>query len=135
MQKKDVEIKGLNNSVEELNKLAQEMQDSIDAQIAQMNTVYLLVANNKELKEKGVISTSGLFLTKVLEKEFDSSAFIEADKRELVSIPLDVKKVKVLTNHPIESYKLDKDETGMLTLTVLDSEQFWSISKYLVIRK
>lgn len=34
LQKKDVEIKGLNNSVEELNKLAQEMQDSIDAQIA-----------------------------------------------------------------------------------------------------
>jgi hypothetical protein len=42
------------------------------------------------------------------------------------------KKVKVVTNHPSESYKIEGENGSVEKLVILDSDAFWSASKYLV---
>ena len=53
--------------------------------------------------------------------------------RTLKEIPLEMKKAKILTNHPEGSYSLVKNDKGLLTLVISDPQNFWSLSKYLVV--
>ena len=62
-----------------------------------------------------------------------SPCFVKVDIRTTTKIPLYSKKARILTSHPDKSYEL-KDENGNKTLYIKDYKQFWSISKYLVVR-
>ena len=44
------------------------------------------------------------------------------------------KRADLLTTHPAGSYALVKDEKGQLTLVINNPDEFWSVSKYLVIQ-
>ena len=60
--------------------------------------------------------------------------FTKIDIRTERTIPLYSKSVKVLTSHPASSYRLEADANKNYTLRILDPNQFWSTSKYLVIQ-
>jgi hypothetical protein len=47
--------------------------------------------------------------------------------------PLYAKHAKLLTVHPAGSYEFTKDESKQLTLSIIDAEAFWSVSRYMVI--
>ena len=71
----------------------------------------------------------------IMDGDFDKSAFTSADLRNLTRIETGSKKPKLLTSHPKESYTLTPGEDKLVTLEITDPAKFWSISKYLVIRK
>ena len=50
------------------------------------------------------------------------------------TIPLYSKKVNLLSNHPANSYSLDKDANGFYTLRITNTNAFWSSSRYLVVQ-
>jgi hypothetical protein len=50
--------------------------------------------------------------------------------RKTESISLNSDKVKFVSEHPSESFKINE---GNLTIEILDPESFWSISKYLIV--
>ena len=54
--------------------------------------------------------------------------------RNINEIVLGTKKAKVLTTHPEDSYTVVEGGDGMLTLKILDSTKFWSVTRYLVVR-
>ena len=58
---------------------------------------------------------------------------VTASAVSLKEIPLEMKKAKILTNHPEGSYSLVKNDKGLLTLVISDPQNFWSLSKYLVV--
>ena len=60
--------------------------------------------------------------------------FTEIDIRTTKEIKLYSKSADVLTSHPAGSYAMEEDDKGQLTLKITNPEQFWSISKYLVIQ-
>ncbi|MDE5930826.1 MAG: hypothetical protein K2H03_10125, partial [Muribaculaceae bacterium] len=81
----------------------------------EMNTVYFVVATDKELKEHGIIQKK-----KVLLGDYDKSFFTVGDKRTLTTIPLRTKKkVEIMTPAPNGSYAItkDSDETWTLHIT------------------
>lgn len=39
-----------------------------------------------------------------------------------------------MTTHPNGSYAFEKDDEGLLTLKITNPQEFWSVSKYLVIQ-
>jgi len=57
---------------------------------------------------------------------------VRIDARNTKSIPLYSSHAKILTIHPKSSYTLEK-ENGNFVLLIVDTDEFWSISKYLVI--
>ncbi len=101
----------------------------------QGNTVYYVVGDKKDLKEKGIITETGGIIGIGRVPELSSNAnnadFISADLTQLKEIPLSGRFVKLITDHPASSYKVAGTTPDKLIIT--DATDFWSKSKYLVI--
>ena len=106
------------------------------AKTEKLNTVYYAFGTSKELKEKNVITKEGGFIglgkSTKLKDDFNKDYFTKIDASQVTSINIGAKKVKILTSHPSSSYKLVGDKT-VEKIEILNSEDFWSNSKYLVI--
>lgn len=134
-------IGALNNKVDSLNttvttvtgerNAAQEASVKLENDL---NTCYYMIATKQELKSHHIIETGFLRKTKLMKSDFDKGCFIISDKRTLNALPLNVSKVKVLTNHPETSYEL-VDENGQKMIKITNPEQFWSLTNYLVVQK
>lgn len=128
------DILTLNDNIEDLNVQNAAQQATIQSQDATINAVWYCIATTQVLKDKGVITKGGLFQPNELSKQgFDKSQFVQADKREISSIPLNTKKASLISNHPKGSYELVENEEGALVLNIIDKDSFWSVSNYLVV--
>ncbi|MEM6263999.1 MAG: hypothetical protein AAGI38_15910 [Bacteroidota bacterium] len=117
-----------------------EMQEEqLEHQDKTLHTAYFVVGSTKELEKSQVIDRSGGFLgigrSAALKDEFAAQAFQPVDIRELSEIPVNTKKVKLLTAHPSSSYTLNSDEKGktIASIEITDPEAFWQGTRYLVI--
>lgn len=147
LQQSQRQIAELNTQVSDLNENIESLNENIDVlsvqnaaqqatianQDAEINTVWVCIATQQVLKDKGIIK-SGLFQPAEISKQgFDRSQFMQADKRELSMIPLNTKKATLVSTHPEGSYEIVDGEEGSKVLNIKDKEAFWSISKYLVV--
>jgi hypothetical protein len=151
---KDMELAALNDKLTALNSEVAQLHSSLDTMnalnraqsqtIAQntesMHTAYYLVGRSKELAEAKVIDKKGGLLgigkTSSLNENFDRTKFTKIDYTKMTSIPVNSDKVKIITNHPPDSYRMDKDAKDkdvVRTIVITDPERFWSVSKYLVV--
>lgn len=138
---KDIRIEKLDSalvqSAQNIDALASEnatQQQQIEEQDKELNAVYYCFGTASELKEHKILLGGSIFAApKVLPEGFNKDYFIRIDRRELRSIPLFDKRAEVRTKHPEGSYELVKGADGNLTLNILNVEEFWSISKYLVV--
>ena len=127
-------IDNLNTSLDVMTVQNAAQQATIENQDAMLNAVWICIATQQVLVEKGVVSKGGLFQASEISKQgFDNSQFMQGNKRDLDVIPLHTKKAKIMTNHPESSYQLNEGEEGMLSIQILDKDAFWSISNYLVV--
>ncbi len=127
-------INTLNTNLDEMNVQNAAQQATIENQDAMLNTVWICIATQQGLVEKGVLSKGGLFQASEISKQgFDKSQFMQGNKRDLDIIPLHSKKAKVMTNHPESSYQIKEGEEGSLILQILDKDAFWGMSNYLVV--
>ena len=111
-------------------------QDLLD-KIERLHTAYYVIGTFKELRGKNVVNSEGGFLgigkNKTLKQDFNNDAFNKVDITKIASIPVGSGSVKVITNHPSNSYELAKDKDKTSALNILDYDRFWGASKYLVI--
>jgi predicted nuclease with TOPRIM domain len=111
-----------------------QQQEVINTQDEMLNTGYYLVANKSRLKELDLLE--GNFLTKkrLTRDGFSSEGFTKVDIRELNELPLGSKKVNILSSHPSNSYELREQADGTQKLIIKDPSQFWSNTRFLVIK-
>jgi chromosome segregation ATPase len=106
---------------------------TIKEQDETIHTAWYVFGTRKELKEQKIISSDGWFRpSRVLESDFNKSYFVRIDARKTKSIPLYSSRARILSTHPKSSYTLEK-ENDSFTLLIIDTKEFWSVSKYLVI--
>lgn len=121
----------------EVGKLTEDnsMQAAIIAQQNdEMSAAWFVFGTKKELKAQKIITKDGIFSkSQVLQADFNKDYFVKIDIRNTKSIPLYSKKATILTSHPKGSYSI-KEENGNKIITISDPKEFWSISKYLVVR-
>ncbi len=103
------------------------------ANVNELNKCFYAVGSKKELKKNKILESGFLRKTKIMQGEFDANFFNAADKRTLKSINLHSKKVKLLTNHPQNSYTIE-DVNGLKVLKITNPTLFWNLSNYLVIQ-
>lgn len=133
-------ISVLNNEVDSLNMTVAEVCGNLDAVQAasirlenEMNTCYYVIASKRQLKEHQILETGFLRKSKLLKGDFDKGFFVIGDKRNLTSLDLKSKKIKIHTSHPEDSYRIIETEKQK-TLTIISPEKFWSLTNYLVIQ-
>ena len=115
------------------------VKDSIYTKEAQ--TVYYLKASFERLINSGYIKKyeEGGFLGigKAVKYEItnQTQGFMEVDKYKLdkLDLPVPKKNVKVVSNHPSNSYKLNDNEGKQCVLKITDKDSFWLHTRYLVV--
>jgi chromosome segregation ATPase len=140
LSKKDSLIVQLSSTVDELGKNVENLSTEnktkevkIKEQDDVIHTAWYVFGTRSELKEQKIITSDGLFSQQqVLQRDFNKNYFVRIDARNTKSIPLYSSRAKILTNHPKSSYTLEK-ENGNFVLIIVDPNEFWSVSKYLVI--
>ncbi len=113
----------------------QSMEGNLSTMEAQMkelknnlNTVYVAVGTKRELIKSGVLEKGGFLKSGGVNDDLDRLAFTPYDLRKIEDLDLGSDKVKIVTDHPSESYKIENDK-----LLIEDAKLFWSISKYLIV--
>lgn len=96
-------------------------QDSI------MHTGYYLMANKKALKEYGVDANNP-------SSAFRTNIFTPVDIRNFEALETNSRSAKILTKHPSSSYTLERNENRQYVLVIKNATDFWSTSKYLIIK-
>ncbi len=154
LAEKDTELAALNDKLNSLNMQVAQLQTTIDTLMAQnktksqtidrntvvMHTAFYIIGKPKELREAKIVDRKGGVLgigkTERLSQDFNSSKFTQIDYSQTIVIPVNSDHVKIITNHPSDAYKLEKDTKNknvVKNLVITDPEKFWSVSKYLVI--
>lgn len=144
LQEKDMQITELQTQLAEANQqlavLFEEYNNRIEElgmQEEKLNTAFYCYGSEKELRSQGVVTKEGGFIgigkTAKLSEDFNKEYFTQIDITINREIELNVEKVKMITNHPSESYELVGEEGNYEKLKITDPELFWSSSKYLVI--
>ena len=140
---KDGEISDLKAQLEskniELSNIVMNLENveaESSAKTEKLNTAFYAFGTSKELKEKNVITKEGGFIgmgkSTKLKDDFNKEYFTKVDASQVTSINIGSKKAKIITSHPTSSYKLVGEKT-FEKIEILNAEDFWSNSKYLVI--
>jgi hypothetical protein len=155
LQQKDGELADLNEKLNSLSSQIVRLQTSVDTLTAlnksrsnkieetmiSLHTAYYVVGRSTELQAAKVIDRKGGVLglgkTTQIQSSFDNSKFKRIDFTKITSIVVNSKDVKIVTSHPSDSYKLERDpvkKSLVRTLTITNPERFWSVSRYLVVQ-
>ncbi len=126
-------VEELGSDIEELKTENEKKQEVIKEQDETIHTAWYVFGTRKELREQNIVTSDGLFRPqRVLESDFNKNYFVRIDARKIKTIPLYSTRAKILTNHPRSSYTLEKENNNFV-LIIVDYQEFWSISKYLVV--
>ncbi|MBO8475994.1 MAG: hypothetical protein IAB88_03260 [Bacteroidetes bacterium] len=128
----NVRVDSLNTEVSNVSKEKQIAEQKTEELTNQLNTCYYIVETNKVLKEKKILEKRFLGRTKIMEGDFDRSAFVKADKRSLTEIPTGSTSAKVVSKQPADSYEI-VDENGYKVVKITNANLFWEKSDFLVI--
>lgn len=140
---KDMQIGELTTKIEQLNiELSnlvvnyESLEQENEVKTEKLNQAYYVIGTSKELKQKNIVTKEGGFVglgkTTNLKKDFNRDYFTKIDITQTMVIPIGAKKVKILSSHPTNSYKL-VGEKPVEKIEISNAEDFWSVSKYLVI--
>lgn len=134
----NIQVNELNTTVSGLRNESAGKTQVIEQQTQKMNTAWYCVGTYKELRDNRVVNKEGGFLglgkKKILKSDFNQDYFTQIDVTKVTSIPLNAKNAKVITNHPMNSYKIEMDgKKKAKSITITNPEQFWRSSKYLVV--
>ena len=103
--------------------------------INEMNAVWYVIGDKKELSEKGIIEKAGgWFSSKMKMSEMiNPGNFTAADLRNLARIDFQCKKAELVTVHPEGSYRLMEENDMVTGLEIVNDREFWKSSRFLVI--
>lgn len=134
---KNIRIAELDEAVTDLNKNVEELSAENDAQTKTMeaqdkalNTAWYVFGTKSELKDQKILKRGDV----LKDNDFNKDYFTQIDIRNEKEIKLYSKRAELLTSHPETSYRLVEDAKGQLTLKITNPQNFWSVSRYLVIQ-
>ncbi len=144
IEEKDAQINNLKGELEKLNvELAnlntsyQEVSTESGLKTAKLNTAYYTFGTSKELAKNGVLTKEGGFIgigkSAKMKEDFNKDYFTKVDISNFNSITLAAKSAKLVTTHPAGSYKIEGKDGKAEKLVITNAQDFWSVSKYLVI--
>lgn len=136
IQELDAAVTGLSADKEALKAENEAKAQTVAEQDKALNTAWFVFGTKKELKDQRILTSGGLFKKgQVMEDaDINKDYFTQIDIRTTKEIKLYSKDADILTTHPAGSYALEADSKGQLILKITNPQNFWSVSKYLVIQ-
>lgn len=138
-------IKKLSSNVNELTQSNQEKDARIAQQQEEMayladqsHKAYYVVGNYDDLKDKGIVSKDGglLFKSQHATNNVNVKNFNLIDKTKVTTIDINLRKVRIVSSHPKDSYEIVYDESDSKLakqLVIKDVNAFWSNTDFLIV--
>ncbi|MDP4188390.1 MAG: hypothetical protein Q8907_09590 [Bacteroidota bacterium] len=137
LAKLNFQVGTLTSNVDSLQAANKNKEEVIGQKTTALNTAYYAYGTKKELIANRIIAKEGGFLgmgkSEKLLDNFNKSYFTKIDITKTSSIALYGKKAHLLTSHPSSSYRFESSNGKVDKLIILDANEFWSTSKYLVV--
>ena len=140
LESNKVLIKKLNQDVSDLTASNEEKDQHIQRQTAEANKAYYVVGSYSDLNEAGIVAKTGGFIGigrhQGTISEMPLDRFTQIDRTKVTTIPVNMRKAVVVSNHPTESYELVMDENDskqVSYLRILNPAKFWEQTRFLVI--
>jgi hypothetical protein len=136
---RNFEIGQLNEKVGSMETSIAEKDTKIDQQTSEMNKAFVVSGTYKDLKEKGLLTKEGGVLglgkkESLQENSLNDNLFTQIDITQTLTIPVNSKDAKLVTEHPASSYEMIKDDAEKIAyIEIKDPATFWKISKYAIV--
>lgn len=131
------ELNSMNASFEAIFKKYNLQNKKISAINQKLNEVAYVIGSKSELLDNGVLTKSGGLIgigkTRKLNSNLNTDYFTYVSKYKFENIPLGYKSVRLMTSHPTNSYKLSNSNEIIDSLIIINQDDFWRNSKFLVI--
>lgn len=146
LEEKEAMLVELEQKVLQLQKTTEELKTTVAAKEAEivdreekLATAYVVVGTKKELEKAGLIEKKGSVLglggSWKQTGRFDETLFRKIDVRRdnEVTLPAAPNKIRILTEHPKDSFELTVQPPNWTKLKILDAAAFWKGSRYLIV--
>ena len=131
------ELNSMNASFEAIFKKYNFQNKKISDLNQKLNEVAYVIGSKSELLDNGVLTKSGGLIgigkTRKLNSDLNTEYFTYASKYNLLNITLGYKTVRLMTSHPSNSYRLSNVNEIIDSLIIINQDDFWTNSKFLVI--
>lgn len=131
------ELNNMNASFESIFKKYNLQNKKIRDLNQKLNEVAYVIGSKSELLDNGVLTKSGGLIgigkTRKLNSDLNTDYFTYVSKYKLSNISLGYKTVRLMTSHPAISYKLSNSNEIIDSLIIINQDDFWRNSKFLVI--
>jgi hypothetical protein len=131
------ELNSMNASFESIFKKYNLQNKKISDLNQKLNEVAYVIGSKSELLDNGVLTKSGGLIgigkTRKLNSDLNTDYFTYVSKYKLSNISLGYKTVRLMTSHPAISYKLSNSNEIIDSLIIINHDDFWRNSKFLVI--
>lgn len=130
-------VRIVRDSVKQNQEIIAQKEEIIARKVDELNKGYFATGTYRELLKNGLVLKEGGILgigkNKAIKNNFNEAYFTQINISEEKSIPLNAKKVNLISAHPANSYRL-VEENGLITKLEIEApEEFWKISHYAVI--
>jgi hypothetical protein len=103
----------------------------------EINKAFVAVGTHDQLLKNGVLTKEGGFLgigkNIVIRDDLNQDFFTKLDIRNTNQFPLNSKKVKLISEHPADSYTLVEENDKIAYLEIEDPDEFWKLTKYVIV--
>ena len=131
------ELNSMNASFEAIFKKYNLQNKKISDLNQKLNEVAYVIGSKSELLDNGVLTKSGGLIgigkTRKLNSDLNTDYFTYVSKYKLPNIPLGYKTVRLMTAHPTSSYRLSNSNEIIDSLIIINQDNFWRNSKFLVV--
>ena len=133
----NIDVSNLRTTVTQLTAESERKSQELLDKENEANKAWYAFGTDKELIANNIIDKSGGFLglgkSMSVTKKIDTEYFEMVDVRTFFSVPLNVKKAKLLSVHPEGSFHFEGTDKSVASLEIDDAAKFWSITRYMVI--
>ena len=131
------ELNSMNASFEVIFKKYNLQNKKISDLNQKLNEVAYVIGSKSELLDNGVLTKSGGLIgignTRKLNSDLNTDYFTYVSKYKFQNIPLGYKTVRLMTAHPTSSYRLSTSNEITDSLIIINQDDFWRNSKFLVV--
>lgn len=103
----------------------------------EINKAYVAVGTHDQLIKNGVLTKEGGFLgigkNVVIRDDLNQTYFTKLDIRNTNQFPINSKKVKLISEHPANSYTLVEQGDKIAYLEIENPDEFWKLTKYVIV--
>lgn len=133
----NLNIEELHIAMDTLYVMNEEQAQVIDSKEAELRVAYYIIGSSNDFQKWNLIDKEGGFLgigqSSKMSNNVDLNMFTKIDYLQTTSIPIEGRRVRIITTHPTGSFSLVKTGNVVNSIMINDPKLFWSISKYLVV--